>query len=706
MAGERAARSSHMTVHVRGHSAVAGRSAGDPLDHLRALIRSLPVPTAPLTFPSRESALGLALMDLSFRLDHVPRLSEHLTLMDRGHMSREISADVDLDLISGRLRDTLVVPGDPSPGREASLWVPVSRYSRRDLAPAVIRDSRGEVVPRLSHRDANRVTAAAFVKLLGMLINAHDDVAAPASPIHQLRHTHQRSRWLIEAAITELIMVGSPSGQRLPTPLDHAELPRRPEKPGSARDLALLGLDALFPAEGGSRLLMPFARLLQLATRQYILVAQLGLDRPRRFLTWEAPLPPAQHRPTPLRTLAKNVLPVNREFVVEYETEIPRAVKAFHLTLEVRQEISVRRFLMSSDVDDEFVEVLVEDLESVARRAERLGSHHKLLELEMQGIASRLAELGRRRLVDLTGYEDYLSRLPIPVGSGPAGPARRLTADEVIAALSSGDCSVDVLAAFCAHYSADGMQHLARSGLAGPALLNVAAGLKAAQVGRDLTPDNDPREHGGHAHWRRPSADLSPQSTEPVRVVAFMALADEAPALIESITRMVAGLALVVLGIGTFLSRGTAWLYSSTVSDGFVPLQPDAVVAVLLLVPGLLLARLDLPGTKSVLGQLHKFQRTLAAASVVVTTALAIAVATVESDRVMTRLFQVALAILVFLLVCCLCEFYARRIHRSSAVPRSARVPRWLREARRSTRRTLEPDDFFDSRGFEAAGEE
>jgi hypothetical protein len=178
-----------------------------------------------------------------------------------------------------------------------------------------------------------------------------------------------------------------------------------------------------------------------------------------------------------------------------------------------------------------------------------------------------------------------------------------------------------------------------------------------------------------------------------------MALADEAPALIESITRMVAGLALVVLGIGTLLSGGVAWLSSSRVSEGFVPAQADAVVAVLLLVPGLLLARLDLPGTKSVLGQLHKFQRLLAAASVVVTTALAIAVATVESDRTLTRLFQAALAVLIVILLCCLSEFYARRIHRSSTVPRSAQVPRWLRDARRSTRRTVEPDDFFDARG-------
>ena len=696
-----------MTVHIRATTAVADRSAGGPLDHLRTMIQALPVPTAPLTFPNREAALGLALMDLSFRLDHLPRLSEHLTLMDRGHMSRVISVDVDLDQISGRLRDTLMVPGGAAAGGGGgSLWVPVSRYSRRDLAPTIIQDSSGEVVPRLSHRDANRVTAAAFVKLLSMLINAHEDVATPASPIHQLRHTHQRSRWLIEAAITELITVGSPVGQRLPTPLEHAALPapgaRNDGRTGdsrSVRDRALTGLAALFPAEGGDPLVIPFARLLQLAARQYILVAQLGLERPRRFLTWEAPLLPAQHRPAPLQTLVKNVLPVNREFVVEYETEIPRSVKAYHLTLEVRQEISVRRFLLSSDVDDEFVEVLAQDLESVARRSGRLGSHHKLLELEMQGIASRLAELGRRRLIDLASYEAYLARLPIPVGPGSAPPPRELTSDQVIAALSAGDCSLAVLAAFCAHYATDGLRHLAKSGLAGQALLNVADGLRAAQVGRDVTTDNDPREHGAHAHWRRPSVELSPQSTEPVRAFAYMALADEAPALIESITRMVAGLALMVLGIGTLLSGGVAWLYSAKVSAGFAPAQADAVVAVLLIVPGLLLARLDLPSTRSVLGQLHKFQRTLAAASVVVTTALAIAVGTVRSDHEMTRLFQLALAVLIVILVCCLCELYARRSHRSSSVPRSARVPRWLRDARGATQSPVEPDDFFDARG-------
>jgi hypothetical protein len=95
---------------------------------------------------------------------------------------------------------------------------------------------------------------------------------------------------------------------------------------------------------------LPFARLLQLATRHHILVARLGLGQPRRFLTWEASLLPAQHDRSLQQTLTKNLLPVNREFVIEYETEIPRSVKAYHPSLEVRQEISVRRFHRGSTV--------------------------------------------------------------------------------------------------------------------------------------------------------------------------------------------------------------------------------------------------------------------------------------------------------------------------------------------------------------------
>ncbi|GIF69553.1 hypothetical protein Ais01nite_75880 [Asanoa ishikariensis] len=670
--------------------------SADPFRDLRALIETLPVPSAPATYTQREAALGLALMDLSLRLEHVPRVAEHLTLIDRGHMTRSVSVDVDLQAIAGAQRRRITTG--------SSLWIPVSRYSRSDLAPVVVKDSTGAVVPRFTHRDSNRVTAAAFVRLLSMLIDAHPDVTARDTVVHKLRHTHQRSRWLLEAAIAELVTAGSLPETGIRTPLDYALLPALSGAPGrevdarAVRDLALAGLDELWPADAR----LPFAHLLRLACSQYMLVVLLDAAHPRRFLTWDAPLLPGRRPRAPIQRLVQSLLPVNREFVVEYETAIPRSVGAYHLTVEVNEEVSVRRFVLSSDVDDDFVQTLRQDVEMLASASAGAGvgvgeqPHRKLLELELQGIASRLAEVGRRRLTDLTNYRRYMAERHRSLGV--AAPAL-LGADEVVAALGRGDCSVPVLAAFAAHYSADSMRHLARGPLAGEALPALAAGIRDYQLGHDITTDNDPRENGAHAHWRHPPLDLSPHSTAPVRAVAYLSLADEAPALIEGITRMVVGLALVVLGIGTLLTGGPQWLYSGRIVPDSVPAQADAVVAVLLLVPGLLIARLDLPSTHSVLGQLRQFQRTIAFLSVAVTTGLAIAAGTVHTDHAITRALQAGVAVLGFILVCCLLEFLARRARRRNPVPWSDRLPHWLTATAPRPRRAYAPDAVFDARG-------
>jgi hypothetical protein len=680
------------------------------LEDLRALIRSLPVPSAPPDFAQREGALGLALMDLSLGLDHVSQLAEHLTLVDRGHMTRLVSVDVDLSVLSQVQRDTLTVSAAEAKKTAAgSLWVPISRYSRRDLAPVVVKEPTGEVLPRLALRDATRVTTAGFLRLFAMLLEADTAATQEGTPVYQLLHTNLRSRWLIEAAIADLVTVGSSQRQPLRTPVDHIVPSHRRTTSNapadsdaqSIRQRALAGLNAVIGASATPQA-VPFGSLLQLACRQYMLVVLLSSDRPRRFLTWEAPLLPARRPRAPVRQLLKNALPVNREFTVEYETVIPRSILAYHLTVEVHEEISVRRFVLSSDVDMPFVDTLARDLRALAaadRPAEELRQHRKLHELELQGMASRVAELGRRRLTNLVDYETYIAESDRSPRTRPLQHAPHLSRDQVVEAMGKGDCSVGVLAAFAAYFASDELRHLASSELSGPALAVLADGLTDNDVGHDVTTDNDPREHGAHAHWRRPSVDLAAGSPEPVRAVAYLALADEAPALIESITRMVIGLAFVVAGIGTLLFGGPQWLYSHAVEPNSVPQQADAVVAVLLLVPGLLLARLDLPSTNTVLGQLRRFQRFLAVASVAVTTVLAMAVGTVDDDHTITRLFEVSLAVLAAILACCLCEFVARAVRRRGRVPRSAQIPRWLRRAEGKWRLPVPADAVFDARG-------
>ena len=73
---------------------------------------------------------------------------------------------------------------------------------------------------------------------------------------------------------------------------------------------------------------------------------------------------------------------------------------------------------------------LTQDLETLAERGEGLARHRKLLELELQVIASRLAELGRRRLIDLASYDVYIADRHQSSGAGrsPARSPRRLTA--------------------------------------------------------------------------------------------------------------------------------------------------------------------------------------------------------------------------------------------------------------------------------------
>jgi hypothetical protein len=617
----------------------------------------------------------------------VSRLSEHLRLIDRGHVARSISLDVDTSKLTRSQRQILAVH-DPAAAHDGAVWVPVSRYGRSDLAPVVVRDSEDAVVPRMTHRETKQVMVAAMLRLLDMLIEAHV-ASVSTSKVHELQ-ANPRSRWLIEAAVMQLVDAG----------LDDVRPAGRPfsgQAPSSAAKLVVgtrrLASEALDGLLAQSR--EPFAQLLDRACREYALVVLLPQEKARVFLRWDAPLLPANRpdRAGGLRRFLRATLPVNREFAVEYATNLPRAVKSYHLTVEVSEEIHVRRFLLSSNVDDPFVASLDADLDAISSGLPmfRLDSENgsrtteaKLAELEMQGVASRLAELGRRRRTDLEAYERYVEAAAERFGVWvPPQPVAALDAPEALERLKRGECSVDVLSSFADAFANGEYPRLARA-LAPEDLTRIVNGLRPAQVGRDITTDNDPREHGAHAHWRQPTKDLTPASSEPVHAVAYIALADEAPALIESITRMVIGLVIVVLGIGCFLQDGFSWILPWTWDDEGslleTPKQADAVVAVLLLVPGLMLARLDLPSTNTVLGQLRRSQRAMATLSVCVTTVLAMVVGTVDDPGELTRWFWAAALVLVVLSGLCGVEFAFRGQRRRGRVPRSEQIPAWLRQ--------------------------
>jgi hypothetical protein len=652
------------------------------------------VPTSPPPSRRDDEARGLALLDLSLRLDHVTRLSESVQLVDRGHLRRTVSLDVDLDSLTSQERETLCASRGPD-GQPRTVWVPVSRHSRRDLSPVVVRDSSGKVIPRQTTQETARLLAEGLSRLFRMLLETDGDGA-----LEPLRTEQPRGRWLVQSALALLVDAGTVDHLRIVDEVSddalRRPLPGRTIKEDGATNRDDDSFTIRLRAEAALRGLRSdtaaaFRRLVQIASREFLLVVSLPLDTPQNYLTYEAPLLPGVRQPSLRTSFVNSWLPVNREFTVAYTTSIPRTVRSYHLTFEVPEEIHVRRFLLSTDIDEPFVDSLVEDINAVASQYD-LAVHEspKLLELELQGIGSRVAELSRRRMLNTVQYRRYLANCLRPFGVTPPAEKRpQLSAQKTLERLVDGKGMVATIAAFAGHYQADQYRQLGARGFTPDSLRRIASNLRESELGRDLTVDNDPREHGAHAHWRGTPADASPRSSEPIKVTAYLALADEPPALIESVARMVAGLLVVVAGIGLL----SEW------ADGSNLQRADAIVAVLLLVPGILLTRLDIPSTNTVLGQLRSFQRRLAYGSLIATTGLGVVVAAGPDDWDISWAVLASVIMLAVLVACCGVEFVMRARRRRAVVPFVAEVPAWLRQDLEvePTQRLQSPDVRFDA---------
>jgi len=685
------------------------------------LVRVLPVPNARPAFSRDDEAAGLTLLDLGLRMDHVQRVTETLSLIDRTHLRRAMALDVDLRTLTARQREALAVrplgPLEvPGPGALAGsapgsglLWVPVGWQSREHVAPVVIHDQEGAVVPRLTGEATWAVLAAGLTRLLRSQIATRQLALDPgeAAVVPGLQ-----SRWLLERAIVVLVERGvSTAWSRMADLAGGDDLPDHGAEHGRDDDGAhlhavraealayLRSLDAAPLAE--------FSHLLDLTAREQLLVALVPVTCTHPHLRFEAapvPVLPAA-RPGLAGLRPRDVLPVNREYTVEYSTQVPRRVGAYHLALEVPAEIRVRRFLLSTDADEIALEHLSRDLD---RLVDVLGTGtgtgatedagwSAVAEADLQDALARVASVSRLRFADLQAYREYVRRFRARFGweLAPAQRSRR-TAEQVVATLVAGRCDLSVLAALAVHQERGNLVPLLRA--AAPrdqaaALATLRDHLCADELGRGVTVDNDPRDNAAHATWRHVNLRFGPRPMEPVTASFHLALADEPPALVESVVRMLLGL-LAVLGV-------LWWLLDGRPTDG---LQSDALVAVLLLVPSILLSRLDIPKGRSILGELRMFPRRIAYLSVILTSGVALVAASDAADFVPA--IRAAVAALLVLLGVSLLELAARLVRRRAKVPRSAVVPRWLAHAmgvRRPDRPPLPPDARFLSVGTPAA---
>lgn len=645
------------------------------LDRLRSALWQTPIPTSPLPHNGYQEALGLNLLALALRLEHVDRMTDALTLVDSTHMTRSVSIDINLTVLSPdqlqALRTDPNVTKDPE-----TVWLPVARQARTDQAPVVVRDAHGAVLPRATHQETAGALIQGMSKAFRMFLEADPRTSDPEETLYGIRHGLHRSRWLIQAAIANLIDYG---GQPPKLPADHARRTRATDSE-RIRERAEQAIGQLFPEDSA------FLRLLDIASSEYILVTEVPTSRPQVFLQFDAPVMPARSQDLRDRATIRRGLMPKHEFTVRYQTVIPRAVDSYHVTIEVPPEIAVRRFFLTSDVDGPALRTLVNDIRAVADEYDELNSvSPKLLEQELQSIGSRLAEFGRRRQRDLDSFKAYLDECY-------AGFTKRRPS------FPDNGQLVTWLSEFSQKYEADHYRKLADGVFTAPMLRKLADDLEESDVDRDLYVDNDPRDNAGHAHWRRRPFGSDPQSVEPVEVNLYIALVDEPPSLATNVSKMLLAVTVLVLAFGVILQpglfRGILFLddVGTRLKPSFDEHSPvssaDAVVTVLLLVPGLLLARLDIPSARSVLGRLRLFPRYIAYLSMFIAGALALFVAAAQADALGLP-FEIAIWLLAVLAVSMVVNNVINAVKRRSRVPLSTVSPNWLvAEITGATRRT------------------
>jgi len=674
------------------------------------------VPSSPPPSDPYGEALGLNLLALALRLDHVDRLSDSLHLVDSTHMRRSVAVDINLASLTDAQRRTLrSVPHD-SAARPKTIWLPLGRHARQDLAPIQVRDAGGSVLTTLTQRATVWALGLGLRRAFMIWLDSNPDAHKPDHPLQELRHNQYRSSWLIEAAMTNLIDNGSSPEQKkqrqnwfwhwLQREPERAR-ERAPQISGAAeagsskiRKIAEGAIQQLFESPDN-----PLLSLLEMVSSEHLLVVEVDTEHDHAFLRYDAPVLPALEsvthgsRQARRRWRPPSWASLEHEFTITYATVIPRAVNSYHATVEVSEELRVRRLLMISDNDAHPVRLLVGDLRALAAQYEVLKrTAPAVLELELEAIVSRAAEIGRRRHRDLRAYQAYLASCYLtfthraPLFRNP--PAQPASAEELCAEIGQGQRLVERLRQLADMLETTGNLKDLTKKLDEARLKEWAAQFVTAELERDVYVDNDPRESAGHSHWSRRAFGSSLQSAEPVKATVYATLVDDPPSLAASVGRLLFAVVALVVALSALLGIGPSDLYGAlrgappAINAGDpTPLgTADALVTILLLVPGLLLSRLDIPSHRTVLGRLRLFSRYVAYGAVSVSAVLALAVST-RSARELAVPVAIALVLLAIVVVFVLVDGTIKAYKRRSRVPNKTAIPRWLIDEIRSSPR-------------------
>jgi hypothetical protein len=569
---------------------VNGRTA------LAHAIMSIPVPGAPPLISEDGAAIGLSFLDSALRLNHVQRLTERLTLIDHRVARRVTEVDLSLRLLDGSQRRASALAqqlrgtGSPEATGPGQLWVPVARIPRMSTAPVDIRDAAGARLTRLTEHESSTLIASGLFRLLRGILDTHPDAGADTDLSRMLLHAHE-AEWLIQVAIERLL-----TERRSPEPVNGRD-PRGGTVEGQGAQYRSLALRVLGKYE---QALTDYFELFDIALDNDLLVVALDAGTDEHLLTYETPLH-VDPELAPRRRVQRLLSSGATGYACEYRSHISPGIPAYHLVVETEPGVAIRRMFLATDADARVVTTVRADLSVLAERlaAERDApggpGSNKILELQVQTTLRALADLVRRRRWECAQ-------------AGFAPPDERMLACTTLARIAvfgegvrGADGTVDSAV-------------LAHPQLSPERLRLAAAELDAEEVAVDLTLENDPTASRAHAYWHG-SAETAADGA-PIEVHAGMLLEDTT----TSGPRSARLYALLVAGTGYLLAAFLADLPWPFTPDGARALSTvpnaDAVISVLLLVPGFLYTRLSLPAPDTVAGHLRTLPRLVANTSI------------------------------------------------------------------------------------------
>jgi hypothetical protein len=556
------------------------------------------------------------------------------------------------------------------PVHDSSIWVPVARISRQTAEPIDIRDASGHKVPRLTQYETSRLLASGLYRLLRESLTSHPNSANPDTDLSQVLFKIHEPRWLIQAALLTLFV----ERNRPEAPAEVVQTPGTVEGHIKQYRKMALGILDEYAAD-----LKDYMELLNVALNQHLLVVALDTTTDEHLLTYDSPLY-VNEGSTLLQGLWRTLRASGEGYYVRYETGIPSTLRSYHLIFESAPGVDISRIFLSTDADARTVESLESDLGFLAGRLKSLEqepmeeSAKKVLELETQTALRRVAELVRRRRWEASH-------------AGIEIPARSLQASLALTQASvAGEAKIG---------PDDKMNNsiLNHPNVSPANLSDAAHELRDKELSYDLSLEGDPLTNRRHAYWRR----------APERSVNSGQINIRAGAILQDATgagpRDALLYASVLVGT-TYLTAcllvRSFWPYTRAAQAAFHSIHnPEAVIAVLLLVPGFLYSRLTLPDSHSVSGHLRAVPRFVARVCIFSMIITAASVAATTNGAIIGAAFIVGTLLPV---ISTLLLLRRRSYDLKKALGRMG-APKWAGDQRAGGRNAVEPDVSYSSSG-------